>query len=120
VLIAQATQLPELFFPALIRAAVYENDASLNEHFVRAAYPFGRVRAAEALFDWAEHGTEFEQGHALHAVNWMLIDSTIEERPSLLGYLRGIATNPKYQTSVREKARRGYEWMTQQPFEETH
>jgi hypothetical protein len=110
--------LPEPLFPALLRAAVYENDPSLNEHFVEVASDhFGRIRVAEALFDYAEHGTDYERGHALDAVYWVLQHATTEELQSLLALLKTIAVNSRYSNPVRDQARRYYEATTQQPLE---
>ncbi len=116
-LIAQAKHLPEVLFPALIRAAVYENDASLNGWFVAIASRFGSCRVAKALFDYAGYGTNIECEHALHAVYWVLAYPVNEEKQDLLVLLRDIALNLEYSDRIRDKARRYYEATTQQSFE---
>lgn len=112
-LIEQAKYLPEVLFPALVEAAVCEDDASLNEHFVGAACRFGSCKVAKALFDYAEHGTDVESSHALCAAYWVSKYSTSEERSSLLALLREIAIDSKYADDVRDQARRYYEEIIQ-------
>jgi hypothetical protein len=113
-LIGQAKYQPEVLFPALIEAAVCETNASLNEHFVGAACNFGCDKTAKALFDYAEHGTDVERSHALHAVYWVSKYS-MNERSNLLALLRDIALDSKYSDSVRDQARQYYEENTQHP-----
>ncbi|MBI5954114.1 MAG: hypothetical protein HY865_20850 [Chloroflexi bacterium] len=101
-LIEQAEYLPEVLFPALVEAAVREDDASLNEHFVGAACRFGSCKVAKALFDYVEHGTDVESSHALCAAYWVGKYSTSKERISLRALLKDIAHDSKYADAVRD------------------
>ncbi|MCA9945332.1 MAG: hypothetical protein KC449_17735, partial [Anaerolineales bacterium] len=101
------------------KAAVYENDASLNGYFVGVASHFGNYEVAKALFDYAQRGTEVERAHALGCFYWVLVGLKPEEENSLLELLKDIALNSTYSDSIRDYARRYYEATTQQSMEES-
>jgi hypothetical protein len=97
----------------LVEAAVREDDASLNEHFVGVACHFGSCKVAKALFDYVEHGTDVESSQALCAAYWVYKYSTSEERSSLLALLRDIVHDSKYADDVRGQARGYYDEIIQ-------
>jgi hypothetical protein len=113
-LIAEAKSLPDVLLPALVRAAIYETNPSLNEHFLAVACRFGHCRVAEGLFEYAQYGTEFEKEAALYAFYWLtvFVDSTTEEGRELLALFDTVAANPQYSDTVRDFARRCYVRMT--------
>jgi hypothetical protein len=103
---SQAKALPDVFFLALVQAAVHETNPSLNGCFVGVACRFGPDRVTERLLGYAEHGTGLEQQLALHAFYWVLwyIDWKSQEPFKVLAVLEAAATNLQYSSSVREHA----------------
>lgn len=64
-------RLPEEFFDALIRAAVYDPDPSFNRQFVEPALDaFGTRRVLAALLDHLRGGTNRERAGAARAWYW--------------------------------------------------
>jgi hypothetical protein len=65
----RATNIPEPLFAPLLRAAVYERDASFNRFFVDPCIDhFGPLRVNQVLLDYLTQGTNFEKAGAANAL----------------------------------------------------
>jgi hypothetical protein len=63
--------LPQAYFTALVRLAVYEPDPSFNRYFLEPAlWAFGYRRVQEALLEYLEVGTNREKAGAARACYW--------------------------------------------------
>ena len=63
--------IEEKFFLPLVKAGVYEIDLSFNRQFIEPAVKlFGHRRVKEALLEFINSGTPFEQAGAINALYW--------------------------------------------------
>jgi hypothetical protein len=68
--------LPRRLLPAMIRAAVYEQDASKNRLFVEPCVAtYGKERVKSLLRGYIESGTEQEKRGAERALYWVGVGS---------------------------------------------
>lgn len=66
-----AANVPHRFFDAMIHAAVYEINPSMNRRFVEPCIRSqGHRRVNEALLEYLEHGNNFEIAGAVNALYW--------------------------------------------------
>ncbi len=67
--------IPEVLFHALIRAAIYEVNPSLNREFIRPCEKSdGLSRVGRALLDYFQRGTNYEKSGAANALYWATPD----------------------------------------------
>lgn len=69
---------PEALFNPMIRAAIYEQNPSLNRFFVECLSKLGKRRINESLLDFVEFGTNAEKAGAANALYWAQVDLTYE------------------------------------------
>lgn len=63
--------VPKALYGAMIRAAVYEVDPSVNRYFVEPClHSYGNRRVVESLLKYAETGSDFEKAGAANALYW--------------------------------------------------